>query len=644
MKSKCVLSGVALLLLAAAGCGSDYSKLDVTQNALTDPGALVAMDMDSQVGVLLDELPPGSVRELAATNAAAQPTSFWQDRAVRQARLMGYRLVFRAQYYNSAFSNTGNIHGALPMPPPSTWTATITSAPFRTQIGNHDLVMVNYHFSATILTDSSSPGISEQSLGTIGGTWNENFTLPSDPELLFERTGYSCMDEDEFPPHSVFEYNVNYFYDDSCNSSPGSTCHVSVNNVNSCNAELGQMVGRVNTALLFTRIPWDSRRASAVRVGTVNPNAVNPPAPDLAVVGDGLVDEHAFRWQFFTANDCDLGEGVIGALGWRRVLMFSAILQNNGMGDLNVGGPTDPTNPFVMANDFEFSQCHQHYHFSHYGTFNYAGLPGAKRAFCLEDTNRYHNDETTPLNNVHPTCNLQGISRGWGDEYNWGIPGQWIDVTGYSNKKAQTLSFSANPDQFLCEGSYALDASGHNTFTPTSFINPQNGQPEQRINCNFLSGWNTNNVGSTTVDPGQGSFVTDSCKHGEIGPIRDCGFAQHASFLHACTSGQTVTLTCNATSSALQVLRLCEKSAQQGTGVACVGSASIANAVIGPTPTQVTFTCPAVRDAVMVADANGILEPQTAAGVGGYSVYQAPIGTLSSTDSGAQPAINCIGW
>ena len=635
---------MSALSLAAAGCAPDSSELTVSNRAVAAPGALIAMDMDSQVGVLLDELPAGPVRELAAANAAAQPTRFWQDRALRQARLMDYRLVFRAQYYNSYWSNTGNIHGALPMPPPATWTATITSAPQRTQIGNHDLVMVNYHFSATILTDTSSPGISEQSLGTIGGTWTENFTLPSDPELLFERTGYSCMDEDEFPAHSVFEYNVNYFYDDACNSSPGSTCHVSVDNVNSCNAELGQMVGRVGTSLLFTRIPWDATRANAVRTGTVNPYAVNPPAPDLAVVNDGLVDEHAFRWQFFTASDCDLGEGVISALGWRRVLMFSAILQNNGMGDLNVGSPTDPANPFVIGNDFEFSQCHQHYHFSHYGTFNYAGLPGAKRAFCLEDTNRYHNDETTPLNNVHPTCDQQGISRGWGDEYNWGIPGQWIDVTGYTSKKAQTLSFNANPDQFLCEGTYALDASGNYTFSTTSFINPQNGQPEKRINCNFLSNWNANDFGSTTVDPGQGSFVTDSCKHGEIGPIRDCGFAQHPSFLHGCTSGGTVTLTCNATSSALQVLRVCEESAQQATGVACVGSASIASAVVGPTPTQVSFTCPAVRDAAMVADASGILEPQTVAGVGGYSVYQAPIGTLSSTDSGTQPAIHCTGW
>jgi hypothetical protein len=92
------------------------------------------------------------------------------------------------------------------------------------------------------------------------------------------------------------------------------------------------------------------------------------------------------------------------------------------------------------------------------------------------------------------------------------------------------------------------------------------------------------------------------------------------------------------------VLRICEKSGQLNTGVGCTVANAIANAVIGPTPTQVTFTCPAVRDAQMVADSTGTLVPQTVTGVGGFSAYQAAIGTLASTDNGTQPAINCTGW
>ena len=625
--------------ILASGCASEHGASDVPRDA-----GLVALNMDSRVGVLLDELPPGEVRELAAANAMLQPTTFWEDRAKRQARLMAYRLVFRSLYYDSGVSNRDDVHGALPLPPPSTWIVSIVGSPYRTQIEDHDLVVVDYHFSATILTDAESPGRSEGSLGTIGGTWTETFTLPADPELLFERTGYACMNEDSFPPNSVFEYNVNYFYDDACDASPGTTCHVSADVTNSCTVELRQMVGSVAGDLVFSRLPWDDDLADDVRVGTVTPAGVSSPAPDLAVVTDGLSDEYAFRWQFFTRDDCELEEEVISELGWRRVLMFSAILQNNGLGELEVGDPSDAANPFVEANDFEFSACHEHYHFSHYGKFNYADLPGAKRAFCLVDTNRYHNDETTALDSMHVTCDDQGISPGWGDEYNWGIPGQWIDVTGYTNENPQTLSFSGNPDQFLCEGTHALDGDGGYTYESTSFINPENGLPEERIGCDFLPDWDANNVGSTVIAPGKGSFVTALCRHGEIGPNRNCDFAEHPSFLHDCISGESVTLSCSATSSVLQVLRVCEESGQRGTGVACTLASASVNVVIGSQPTEVTFVCPAVRDAAMEVSSDGILEPHTVEGVGGYSVYQASIGTLSGTDSGSQPPIACTGW
>ena len=32
----------------------------------------------------------------------------------------------------------------------------------------------------------------------MGSTWDEPFILPIDPELLFQRTGFACMDEDSF--------------------------------------------------------------------------------------------------------------------------------------------------------------------------------------------------------------------------------------------------------------------------------------------------------------------------------------------------------------------------------------------------------------------------------------------------------------
>ena len=625
----------AALLFA---CGQAPERTASSQNADATSGALIRMDMSSTVGVLLDEIPAGPQREAAAANALAEPASFWEARARSQVRLTSYRLVFRGQYYSASWSN-GNTtpKGPLPLPPKAVWNVHASGQPYRTKIDTHDLVVSDYAFSSYIVTDADSPGIVEPALATVGGTWAEPFNLPADPELLLQRTGYACMDEDEFPPGSVFEENTWYFYDDSCTTSAGTTCHVTVMPSGSCNDGLVHGPGHMKVSMSFTRVAYDGAIAAQYRVGSVNPQSVPVSAPDLSVVNDGLVSEHDFAYRYFAPGSCELGEGVIGQLGWRRLLMFSAIVQNDGAGPIELGNPSDPSNPFVQSNVFEFSECHHHYHFSHYGTFGYAGLPGSKRAFCLEDTNRYHNDETTALTASHQTCENQGIEKGWGDEYNFGIPGQWVDVTTASTTKASPLTFSSNPDQFLCEGTYARDGSGNLILDPTSYINPANGLPESRIRCNFLSNWDATNFGSTSLsEPAGGSFVTDPCTRGQIGPNRDCGFVAQSK-LQSCATGDTVTLTCSA-KSAPEILRVCERSAQLGVGVACTVGTSVANAIVGTTPTQVTFACPAIRDAQIV---NGV--PQTSDGVGGYALYQATMGSLASSDN-SPGAISCSGF
>src|SRR5262249_49583347 len=87
----------------------------------TPSGAIIRMTMNSTVGVLLDELPAGSAREQAATNALAKGSDFWIARARHQIRLMNYRLVFRGQFYSSDWSNNPHARGPLPLPPVSVW-------------------------------------------------------------------------------------------------------------------------------------------------------------------------------------------------------------------------------------------------------------------------------------------------------------------------------------------------------------------------------------------------------------------------------------------------------------------------------------------------------------------------------------------
>jgi hypothetical protein len=627
-------AGATLLLIACAtekggadknGAGAD-NVATAGKPEGAGAGALVRMDLGSTVGVLLDEIPEGPLRDAAAADALAMPTSFWVDRATRQTRLTSYHLVFRSQYYPTDGANNPHAKGPLPLPDAKVWTIALSGAPQRTKIDGHDFVAVTYSFGTHILSDADSTAVVEPALGTVGGTWDEAFSLPIDPDLLLERTGYACMDEFEYPPGSVFEENTWFFYDDHCQveSPEKPTCHITNQPQESCSDALTRHSGRIATNMHFTRVAYDIAIASSVRVGSLTPQtaAPNPHAADLAVVQDAMRDEKAIRIKFFGPGSCEQVEGVVGKLGWRRLLAFSAVVRNDGTAPIHIGNVTDPNNPWVKAGAFEYSACHKHYHFSHYGVFNYDGAPGAKRAFCLEDTNRFHNDETTPLTAAHQSCEFQGIGAGWGDEYELGIPGQWVDITGVDTAAPHDLTFRSNPDEFMCEGQLTTDANGDAQFG-------SNGKPL----CTFFSGWDSNNVGSVPVSSPGGSFVTEACTHGQIGPNRNCGFAPKPTLQTvACTAGSSVTLSCSTTAAQPQVLRVCETSAQLGTGVACPLAESVGNVIVGSTPTPVTFACPAVRDVSMDAAGNPLPGP----GIGGYSLYEAPL-----LPSGATGTITC---
>ena len=123
--------------------------------------------------------------------------------------------------------------------------------------------------------------------------------------------------------------------------------------------------------------------------------------------------------------------------------------------------------------------------------------------------------------------------------------------------------------------------------------------------------WQVNNHGETQISSPGGSFVTDPCTRGQIGPLRDCGFQAAPEGLLSCTPGATVNLSCKvARGGGPQVVRACERSAVLGVGVACAVGDSVANAIVDGSAT-VSFTCPVVRDG--------------ATGAGGYALYTTPL-------------------
>jgi hypothetical protein len=156
----------------------------------------------------------------------------------------------------------------------------------------------------------------------------------------------------------------------------------------------------------------------------------------------------------FSPADCEVEEGLIAA-GTHRLLRFGMQTRNIGTADLVMPSPVDHP-------DFEFHPCHGHYHFlgfARYRLLDAAGqeaATGRKVSFCLLDSERW--DDKAP-SRPRFTCSAQGIQAGWGDTYDAGLPGQWIEIDGVP-PGTYTLEVAINPDGILAETD-----SGNNTAT-----------------------------------------------------------------------------------------------------------------------------------------------------------------------------------
>jgi hypothetical protein len=579
----------------AAGITAAAATPVIPATAAGEPapaGALIALSMDSRVGLLLDDYPP-EMRDRVAAGLAAESDEFWRQLAQRQVQLTKRRLDFR----NFAYPGKGQ----LPLPPEAVWQIELDPATaVRETVNGHDLVLRRYTFSAVLLSDEHSPAEAEPALAGTGGVWNEPFVLPLDPTQLLQRTGNACLNEAGYPPDSYDSENAWILFDHTC--VPDSTgplgCHRSIIPRFSCVQTLNNRVGTVETELRFERLPWQADLADAVRIGDITFAG----APDLkALDGDLAINRIIYR--YFPANACALQEGCVGAPGWRRLLQFTATVHNIGAEplDIDLRVAEDPHH-----NLFKYDACHDHFHFVHYGYFyleNEMTDLASKQAFCVQSTSRFSNNENSPL--IHNySCQAQGIQAGWVDEYIAGLDCQWIDITdafdeaavGAGEAQTYTLSFSFNPDEFICEGTLVRDENGNVVFQETGFTTPA-GAPIRRPVCEFAPGWADNNVASLEVTiPPHGGLITSACAPGEVSPLRNCGFREEPQ-PRSCTPGETVRLTCSVEQGAApQTLRACEWSTALGAGVACAYQDALLNRVI-TSRSEVIFTCPAARDA-----------------------------------------------
>jgi len=356
---------------------------------------------------------------------------------------------------------------------------------------------------------------------------------------------------------------------------------------------------------------------------------------DLQVVASEF-QTNRIVYKYIEPNACELKEEkCVTGSGWRRLLEFATSDENVGNKTLDIGAVNYYLSGAKTLNDqyhiFEYSSCHEHYHFAHYGSFSLGNdATTSKRGFCLQSTDRTSNHELSPLHNPYSGCDYQGVEVGWVDQYKAGLPCQWIDITDIDTSSApvtKPLSFGSNPDGFLCEGTPVLDKKGNPVFEPTEF-RTASGEVEYRPKCEYSADWQANNSHSYDVSlpkPGEG-MITTACKRGQVGPLRNCGF-KNADQRVACTVGSSVTLRCavnqkKGATAQPQVVRVCDYSESLRTGIPCRYEESVKSAVVTPSGVDVTFACPGAR---------GAGEPG-----GAVSLYTAPV-----VDGDAAAAVTC---
>lgn len=190
--------------------------------------------------------------------------------------------------------------------------------------------------------------------------------------------------------------------------------------------------------------PRDAAPADAARSprDAAEPDAAPFHGADLSLDAARISETLVFEQREFAADDCALVEQCVVAAGVRRLMRFTVAATNIGDADLVLGNPEKLLADADAAADaggdplFEYSACHDHYHFNTFATYTLlrqdsdtVEAMGHKQGFCVADWERSdnapHPGPTIPRYNCHD----QGTQVGWTDVYAADVPCQWIDVT-----------------------------------------------------------------------------------------------------------------------------------------------------------------------------------------------------------------------
>ena len=571
-------------------------------------GALISVHFTSEIGFLLDELPDFALVKARNYILRSVTEDDWRKRVVTQIKMSLTRQVFRQ------VNGIGN-EKQLTIPPEELWKISFTDKPKYKKIQNHKYISRSYTFYSVLVAPSKSVYQSEPKLVPIGGTFCETYHLPVDPNDIFQRTGYACMNEASFSFETVYSANAHYFFDSGCGPEEYTpvenrtfeqslnNCHWSTNVTISCVEALEKFVGYIDATYIWTRLHWNEAEARKWRFGKMTAETA-----DLSTMKGSLENSINYHYRYFDDNSCAIREagvgtqrGCISGPGWRQLLKFTSSSINVGKTDVFLGDINSEEQ--IKANFFVYSDCHHHFHFQHYGKFMFGNEVGRKVGFCLQTTWRYFNNEWTSLNTPYETCLNQGISPGWGDDYIQGIDCQWIDVTGFS-PQVYNLTEEVNSDKYMCEGVINTYPNNSRILIDSGSINLDNNKTEYMFSCNFTNNFFENNVGYYPVNfHGQSDAnMALPCNLGpELTPVKDCGFDLiHDNLICTPDINKTIVLQKQVYQENL-IIRVCESSIVLGHSVYCEYEKALANVLFTSGKLlKISFKCPGKRDAIEI--------------------------------------------
>jgi hypothetical protein len=209
--------------------------------------------------------------------------------------------------------------------------------------------------------------------------------------------------------------------------------------------------------------------------------------PDLVVDASRLL-VGTIEDRTFAVDHCAVDEGSTQP-GARRLLRFTFTSVNIGDGDLRIG------QAHQHPQWFTWGVCHGHYHFREYADYRlwtpegysaWSGLrqehpdarpqkllasnpdllaqfvAGHKQGFCAIDVWPYAPVDPQKYTNC---MDVQGVSRGWADEYGFQLDGQWIDITGLE-AGLYVLEAEANPEHLYQELDYTNNSGAVYVLVP----------------------------------------------------------------------------------------------------------------------------------------------------------------------------------